>query len=33
PIELGEVQPQGKRAMSAAEWARGVRLEGDDAFK
>lgn len=33
PLELGEVQPQGKRAMSAAEWARGVRLEGDDAFK
>lgn len=26
PVELGEVRPQGKRAMSAAEWARGLRL-------
>ncbi|MBV2362459.1 methionyl-tRNA formyltransferase [Streptomonospora nanhaiensis] len=25
PVELGEVQPQGKRAMPAADWARGVR--------
>ncbi|GGS86474.1 methionyl-tRNA formyltransferase [Nonomuraea spiralis] len=32
PVELGEVQPQGKRLMSAGEWARGVRIEGDDAF-
>ncbi|MFI9590811.1 methionyl-tRNA formyltransferase [Nonomuraea sp. NPDC052265] len=30
PVELGEVQPQGKRAMDAVEWARGVRLAGDD---
>ncbi|NUS04259.1 MAG: methionyl-tRNA formyltransferase [Nonomuraea sp.] len=33
PLELGEVQPQGKRPMTAVEWARGVRLEGDDAFE
>lgn len=26
-VRLGEVQPQGKRAMPAADWARGVRLE------
>ncbi|MFF0861742.1 methionyl-tRNA formyltransferase [Nonomuraea sp. NPDC003560] len=32
PVELGEVQPQGKRAMGAVEWARGVRLASDDAF-
>jgi methionyl-tRNA formyltransferase len=25
-VELGEVQPSGKRRMSAAEWARGLRL-------
>jgi methionyl-tRNA formyltransferase len=25
-IQLGEVQPQGKRPMPAADWARGVRL-------
>ncbi|GHH62479.1 methionyl-tRNA formyltransferase [Streptosporangium violaceochromogenes] len=30
PVELGEVRPQGKRSMSAREWARGVRLTGDD---
>ncbi|MFF4411778.1 methionyl-tRNA formyltransferase [Streptosporangium sp. NPDC001559] len=30
PVELGEVRPQGKRAMSAGEWARGVRLTEDD---
>ncbi|MFC7330295.1 methionyl-tRNA formyltransferase [Marinactinospora rubrisoli] len=30
PVELGEVQPQGKRRMTAVEWARGVRPgEGD----
>jgi methionyl-tRNA formyltransferase len=27
PVELGDVQPPGKRRMSAAEWARGLRLE------
>jgi len=25
-VELGDVQPHGKRAMAAADWARGVRL-------
>ncbi|MFF5204652.1 methionyl-tRNA formyltransferase [Streptosporangium sp. NPDC000396] len=30
PVELGEVQPQGKRLMSAGEWARGVRLTDED---
>ncbi|WP_067176311.1 methionyl-tRNA formyltransferase [Microtetraspora niveoalba] len=30
PVELGEVQPQGKRQMTAAEWARGVRVTGED---
>ncbi|WP_046470935.1 methionyl-tRNA formyltransferase [Allosalinactinospora lopnorensis] len=29
PVELGEVQAQGKRRMDAVEWARGVR-PGDD---
>jgi methionyl-tRNA formyltransferase len=27
PVELGEVQPKGKRPMPAADWARGVRPE------
>jgi methionyl-tRNA formyltransferase len=26
PVQLGEVQPSGKRPMAAAEWARGLRL-------
>jgi len=26
-VELGEVQPQGKKRMSAADWARGSRLD------
>ena len=26
PVELGEVQPHGKRPMAAAAWARGLRL-------
>jgi len=26
-VELGEVQPQGKKPMAAADWARGVRVE------
>ncbi|WP_433255508.1 methionyl-tRNA formyltransferase [Streptosporangium sp. CA-135522] len=30
PVELGEVQPQGKRLMSAGEWARGVRPADED---
>ncbi|MFI9551561.1 methionyl-tRNA formyltransferase [Nonomuraea endophytica] len=32
PVELTEVQAQGKRAMSAAEWARGSRLGEGDRF-
>jgi methionyl-tRNA formyltransferase len=28
PVELGEVQPDGKRRMRAAEWVRGLRLDG-----
>ncbi|MFC3998680.1 methionyl-tRNA formyltransferase [Nocardiopsis sediminis] len=30
PVELGEVQPQGKRRMPALDWARGVRPTDDD---
>jgi methionyl-tRNA formyltransferase len=29
-LRLGEVQPVGKRPMSAADWARGVRLAGGE---
>ena len=29
PVRLGDVQPQGKRRMPAADWARGLRLPGD----
>ncbi|MEW9548684.1 methionyl-tRNA formyltransferase [Nonomuraea sp. NPDC050783] len=32
-VELGEVQPQGKRLMEAVEWARGVRPEGSEIFE
>jgi methionyl-tRNA formyltransferase len=28
PVQLGEVQPSGKRRMPAVEWARGLRLSG-----
>jgi methionyl-tRNA formyltransferase len=31
PVRLGEVQPDGKRRMQAAEWARGIRLNGRNA--
>jgi methionyl-tRNA formyltransferase len=31
-VLLGEVQPQGKRAMDAADWARGVRIEPGEMF-
>jgi methionyl-tRNA formyltransferase len=31
PALLGEVQPDGKRRMTAAEWARGLRLDGRSA--
>ncbi|GAA5053055.1 methionyl-tRNA formyltransferase [Thermocatellispora tengchongensis] len=30
PVELGEVRPEGKRPMTAAEWARGVRIGSGD---
>ncbi|MBM6403756.1 methionyl-tRNA formyltransferase [Phycicoccus sp. CSK15P-2] len=30
PVVLGEVRPPGKRAMNAADWARGVRVEADE---
>ncbi|WP_101783044.1 methionyl-tRNA formyltransferase [Nonomuraea indica] len=33
PVELGEVQPQGKRLMTAGAWARGARVGGDDRFE
>lgn len=32
PVELGEVRAAGKKAMSAVDWARGVRVEGEDSF-
>lgn len=31
-VRLGEVQPHGKRAMPAADWARGLRLAGGERF-
>jgi methionyl-tRNA formyltransferase len=31
PVELGEVQPHGKRPMRAADWARGLHLDGRSA--
>jgi methionyl-tRNA formyltransferase len=31
-VLLGAVQPQGKRAMDAADWARGVRIETGEKF-
>ena len=30
PVSLGEVQPQSKKPMAAADWARGVRPSGED---
>jgi methionyl-tRNA formyltransferase len=32
PVALGTIQPEGKRAMEAAAWVRGVRLQPDDRF-
>ena len=29
PVRLGDVQPQGKRRMPAADWARGLRPAAD----
>ncbi len=33
PVELGDVQPPGKRRMTAREWARGLRLDRDEAHR
>ena len=30
PVRLGTVQPHGKKAMAAADWARGVRIESGE---
>lgn len=32
PVELGEVQPAGKRAMPAADWLRGLRPQTGESF-
>ncbi|MFJ5881252.1 methionyl-tRNA formyltransferase [Kitasatospora cineracea] len=32
-VELGEVRPQGKKAMAAADWARGARIESGERFE
>ncbi|KIQ67345.1 methionyl-tRNA formyltransferase [Kitasatospora griseola] len=32
-VELGEVRPQGKKAMPAADWARGARIESGERFE
>jgi len=32
PVRLGEVRPQGRGAMTAADWARGLRLEAGERF-
>ncbi|WP_237770286.1 hypothetical protein [Ornithinimicrobium sp. CNJ-824] len=31
-VRLGDVQPQGRRAMPAADWARGVRPQPGERF-
>src|ERR1019366_7093445 len=31
-VRLGVVQPQGKKPMAAADWARGVRIESEEKF-
>ncbi|AVM00615.1 methionyl-tRNA formyltransferase [Gordonia iterans] len=31
-VRLGEVQPPGKKALPAADWARGARLTGEERF-
>jgi len=28
-VRLGDVQAHGKKQMAAADWARGLRLDGD----
>jgi methionyl-tRNA formyltransferase len=32
PVVLGDVQPQGKTMMRATDWARGVRIDSDEAL-
>lgn len=32
PVVLGEVRPEGRNPMAAADWARGLRLEAGEAF-
>jgi methionyl-tRNA formyltransferase len=32
-VELGDVQPAGKRAMPVADWLRGLHLESDESFQ
>ncbi|MFC0039357.1 methionyl-tRNA formyltransferase [Actinomadura rayongensis] len=32
PVVLGEVRPEGKRLMNAADWARGIDVTGKDAL-
>jgi methionyl-tRNA formyltransferase len=32
-VELGEVRPVGRRAMPAADWARGIRIEPREAVR
>jgi methionyl-tRNA formyltransferase len=32
PVQLGEVKPNGRKLMNAADWARGVRAETGDYF-
>jgi methionyl-tRNA formyltransferase len=32
PVNLGEVQPHGKRPMPASDWARGVRIDANERF-
>lgn len=31
-VRLGDVQPQGRKRMAAADWARGLRLTGEEYF-
>jgi methionyl-tRNA formyltransferase len=33
PVALESVQPAGKRAMAAVDWARGARLGDDERFE
>ena len=32
PVELREVRPHGKKAMAAADWARGLRITPGERF-